>query len=541
MIEVKRYFTHPNRDFAKNPLVELLPHIAGETLRTLMSSTVAFDAADLDQPPEVRLMYPLRLMEFFLPFDHQLDFAQRLLYLIWASYKRRNPLRQSTAEDFYAMCDAIRLGEPTADPNASFINSPWCAVLLGTPGCGKSATVNALLGRLGPDLFWHSEHGAVYQLLSLRVEAPTKASGKSLAKEVFIKLRDEAKKVGMPMPYADGRIPDTRIDLEHAIGVLARKLNLGILVLDELQHLFRGTGAMDADTMAFLTGVVNGLGVPILFIGTWEAAGLLALEARLGRRSVSPASGSFGRLKKGEDWDEFLKALLRIQYTRRQVELTPGLSERIYFHTQGIQDVTVKLMAIAQMEAIADGSEELSLMLLERVAEEHLPLIGPACRMLRGGRREDDPVLWDVEPTNFDDYVRALNARLQLRAASKGKVAHHAMSSAFKVDAIAASVEATGAASEQTARTLAESAVADAPTKPVAEQVVSILEAAKVRGPKPSRSPRKQRETDESFDSLDDDDLRKIVYLAHRGGRSAEDALRERDLIWHPREEAELV
>jgi hypothetical protein len=537
MIEIKQYFEHPNRDFAGNPLATYMPWVSRDALRAVMTSPLHFDVRDLEHDWELRMTYPMRLSFQYTPQDNQLDFAQRLYALVQQGVRLRNPLAPSAAASFYAMCDSIVQGKPKNDDRASFLDSPWCAVLIGTPGTGKSATANALLRVLGPELFWHSRHGQLFQLLSLHVQAPTGSSGKTLAKEVFLKLRERARETSLPMPFISGRIPDTRAELEHAIEVLAKKLNLGVLVLDELQHLFRGTGVMDEDAMEFLTGVVNKLQIPLLLIGTWKAAGLLALEARLGRRAVSPASARFYRMPKDENWDAMVSLVLQHQYTLKHVQFSPGLSERLYHHTQGIHDALIKLMVIAQMEAIASGVEELSLTLIERVALEHLELIAPVCRLLRGERQEDDPELWDVEPVDFTKYVKDLNAKLQLRAAAlrKRTVAKNART--VTVDAVADSITAVGAASPEVAQALADASVSEAPARSASDHVVSILEAAKVKGPRPTKSQKRQQETDRSFEALDDDDLRKIVYLAHRRGVKAEAALDAAGMICRPLEE----
>lgn len=537
MIEIKKYHPHPNRDYTGNPLITYLPYMTRDALRSVMTSHVPFDPRDLDHDWELRITYPMRLMHLFTPLDNQLDFASGLVSLVQRGYALRNPLAPSTEEAFFAMCDSIVAGTPKQDGVASFLDSPLCAVLCGTPGTGKSAVANSVLRVLGPDLFWHSNHGGLFQLLSLHVQAPTKASGKSIAREVFVKLREIARKTGLPMPFIDGRTPDTRTELEHAIEVLAAKLNLGILVLDELQHLFHGTGAMDEDAMEFLTGFVNKLKIPVLFIGTWKAAGLLSLEARLARRGVSPNSARFYRMPKDESWDAMVKLALRHQYTLNRVEPTPGLSDLLYRYTQGIHDVLIKLLIIAQMEAIASGEEELSLTLIDRVAEEHLQLIAPVCRLLRGERREDDPVLWDVEPADFTLYVNALNAQLQLRAATARKRTVDRNSQAVKAYAVAASLSATGAASPAVAQVLAENSVSEAPARSASDHVVSILAAARVKGPRPTKSQKKLQETDRAFEALDDEDLRKVVYLAQRRGMNAEAALEAAGYICRPVDE----
>jgi len=252
---------------------------------------------------------------------------------------------------------------------------------------------------------------------------------------------------------------------------------------------------------------------------------------------VSPASARFYRTPKDENWEAMVKLLLQHQYTLKRVEFSPGLSDLLYDHTQGIHDVLVKLMVIAQMEAIASGEEELSLTLIERVAQEHLQLIAPACRLLRGDRLEDDPVLWDIEPADFTSYLHALNGKLQLKAAGLRKRTVATNDRAVKAAAVAASISATGAASPAVAQVLADASVSEAPARSASDHVVSILEAAKAKGPRPTKSEKHLQETDRAFEALDDDDLRKIVYLGSRRGITAEAALSEAGVICRPLDE----
>jgi hypothetical protein len=102
---------------------------------------------------------------------------------------------------------------------------------------------------------------------------------------------------------------------------------------------------------------------------------------------------------------------------------------------------------------------------------------------------------------------------------------------------VAASVSATGAASPEVAQVLAEASVAEAPARSASDHVVNILEAAKAKGPRPTKSQRRIQETDRAFEALDDEDLRKIVYLGQRRGITAEAALTEAGVICRPLDE----
>ena len=530
MIEITRYYAAANADYRGNPLVEAWPPLERNAISALMVSQIAFSPTDRTHSADLRIQYAHRLMDFFLPFDPQVDFNQKLWALICAGYKARDPARVVTTNAFDQLCESIAGDRIEPSQVAHFRDSIWTAFLIGTPGTGKTSTPIALLRRLAGDLLHHPKWGELYQSLFIHIQAPKRGKGKTLAEVVYRKLRAEAIKVGLPLPYMSGTQPKTLADFEEAIDVLARKLNLGILILDELQHLYAGTGEMDHDSMKFLTGFVSRLNVPVLFVGTWECAALLGLEVRLGRRVTGPTTAYFKRMQMDDDFTVFVQTLFNYQFTEKVVEATAPLIALIYHHTQGIADLVVKLIVMCQVEAILSGEEEITEALVNEIGANHMGIISPAVRMMREGQSEEDPTLWDLEPVDFEKYLVQFTANLKLKG---GRTSTRSALRLVRADrtagAVAASLEATGAVTPEEAQALADAAVERKPDATAPEHVADILDEAakKKKGPQPtrSRSERKQAEVDARFAELADADVRKIVYLATRAKTSIADAL----------------
>ena len=516
---VNQYFETLNRDHHGNPLITAFPSLNRETVEQLMSNVVHFDPAERDHPGELRIQYVMRLLNFFLPLDHQTEFCLKLWSLICHGYRQRHPLKPATHDSFARLMQSINAGAAAPSTDGTAFDAMLCALLLGTPGTGKTTSVKALLSRLGPGLLHHKLHGELYQLLYLTVQAPKNGSAKALAQEIFNSLRAAAMETGLPMPYLTGRPPKTEAELTQAITVLAQKLNLGILVLDELQHLYRGISGMDNDAMKFLTGVINRLGIPVLMIGTWECYGLLGLEARIARRATGTADAQYRRLQNDQEWRIFLDTLLSHQFTRIPVELTDDLADTFYFHTQGIQDLAVKLLVVSQIDAILDETEQLTHQSVDASATRHMSLIANIVRMIREGRRDTDPTLWDLEPSDLDGYLTAFAARAgtSLRR-SVDRKAFNLAKSAGKTDAVAASLIATGDVPTEDAFALAALAVAAAPEKPASDHVENILKDTNRLAPRPTKakSSKRQREVSDEIMAFQDADLRKILFLATR-------------------------
>lgn len=536
MINVSKYYKPENPDYEGNPLITVFPPLNPDRLAIVMASPIAFEASRRFEPDHLRLQYILALREFFIPQDHQSESGWATWSLMNEAYKHRNPNRPTTTAALNALCESIAAGTPYCDSDAVFLDHMWCAVLVGTPGCGKSSTIHSLLRRFGSDVLRHTlpNGNVVYQQLYVQVQPAKNSTGKMLAKQVFRALLDAALKTGETVPYANGRAPEDLTDLEHAVEVLARHLNLGALVIDELQHLYRGSGAWDEEAMKFLTGLINRLNLPLILIGTWPCLALLSLEGRIARRGYTPVSQMFCRMKfEDPTWREFLEPLFPLQYTRKPVPLNEGMSKCFYDHTQGVHDLVVKLFTMVQLEAIADGSEEITLSLIDLVAKKHMHVVAPWLSQMKNGASETDLRIYDAEPVDVERYMALISSDVIARANRAGKKKFAAPVPSSVVIRAADSLVAAGVGDVSVVQPLVEKSVAERPQDTTADHVAKILDRTKPRGPRPTRSanPLLKKENIDLFAALEDDDLRKISFFAMREKSNPADAFRARGLL----------
>ena len=77
-----------------------------------------------------------------------------------------------------------------------------------------------------------------------------------------------------------------------------------------------------------------------------------------------------------EEWNVFTNALWKYQYTRKPTLLTEELRHTLYFESQGITNLAVKVYMLTQIEAIArattDDEEEITKDRSELVARDRL-------------------------------------------------------------------------------------------------------------------------------------------------------------------------
>lgn len=532
-ITIEKYWPASNPDFKNNVLINWTPPLSRDAIGEVMCASIAHSEKERTHDFEQRIQYVLRLNHYFVPLDSQVDFGFLLWSLVCSSYALRNPEREAASASFTNFMESIASGEVNPTEHAEFLDSPWVCLLIGTPGTGKSSTPNAVFLRLFPGLFHHVRKGDLYQLGYVRVQAPKSGSALAIASDIYHELYREAQRVGLPMPYSGRTRPRTIPEYIRAISVLAIKLNVGLIVVDEIQHMCSARGQLDEEAMKFLTGLLSKVKVPMLLIGTWEALPLLTLEVRISRRGTSPVCTFFRRMAFDDEFKGFVVALWTYQWTASAVALTDEMLSVFYEHTQGIPDLIVKLHAICQIAAIFDEDEETFVFdhaFVEKIAVEHMPLMAPAIRFLRDGVREDDKRLWDLEPQNLEKYLVDYAAGVQLtsarRRARRAKFPPDGNTRAAASAAVAAALTATGAVAPATADILARRAVEANPSKTPVEQVRSVLNASVPKGPRPTRSgkERVKQEMDAKFEALDDDDLRKVAYRARAANTPIADA-----------------
>jgi len=140
---------------------------------------------------------------------------------------------------------------------------------------------------------------------------------------------------------------------------------------------------------------------------------VLQSEFRQARRS----SGQQGdllwdRMKNDTSWDIFVSTMWENQWTRQIVPLSDEFKDALYYESQGIVDIAVKLYAMAQIRAIGLQTDTLTPDDFRIVANEKLGLIKSALDALRSGDKKRIDAIGDIAPISIDDYYAAYSAML---------------------------------------------------------------------------------------------------------------------------------
>jgi AAA domain len=207
-------------------------------------------------------------------------------------------------------------------------------------------------------------------------------------------------------------------------GVASRHF-LGVLIIDEIQNLREAKGEGAAHVLNFLVQLGNELGIPVVLVGTPRAQAILTGEFRRARRASGLGAFPWDRMKEDEEWEVFTKALWRYQYVRKPTPLTDELRHVLYFESQGITDLAVKVYMLAQIEAITraekDDEEEVTKDLIESVAQDRLRYMQRFLNALRKNDPEELKEFEDIGPLDLEFAVNEAIATLRCRHAGTSK------------------------------------------------------------------------------------------------------------------------
>ncbi len=400
-------------DYKGNPLIEALPPIlsSARAIRSLTEEP-PFHEAERELDAEYRIHCVKRLFRYFQPLDTHIDIEQRISVAIRQGYLSRNPMDSVHAGRLAAGYDAIRQGDIGVLERRPMKSTAAGFTIIGMSGVGKTTAVERILSLYPQSIGHTSYHGRplfMNQLVWLKIDCPYDGSLKGLCLSFFSAFDNAlgsnyAQKLTSRNTTVDTLLPRmTQISTTHG---------LGLLIVDEIQHLSGAKSGGSEKMLNFFVTLVNTIGVPVVLIGTTKAMSVLQSEFRQARRGSGQGDLLWDRMKNGLSWETMLRAMWRYQWTRKRTELTPGLKDAIYSESQGIIDIAVKLYAMAQVKAIADGTEEIKAPTIHTVASEKLRLVKPMLDALRSGDRKRIMQFEDIRPIDIEDYIAANRGRI---------------------------------------------------------------------------------------------------------------------------------
>jgi len=498
-------------EYSENPLISALPLIMSPIeVAKALSKRPHYQPEGLNLPCHIRTHAINRLTrDFFVPQTNHILIEQKLSKLIRCSYLNRNPEKATFKRKLNSIRDLVQKEDLTTYIHDQADSPASSMTIAGISGAGKSTTTNLVLNTY-PRVIYHPK----YQMLQvpwLKVDCPHDGSLSDFCLSFFIALGRRLN-IDYRAKYASGRPTIGKMMADVADLCLIHAV--GLVVIDEFQHMSLAKSGGEKKMINFLVTLVNVVEVSVVLIGTPKALRLFASEFRQARRASGDGSVVWDRLPKDESWEDFLEELWPYQWLHKIVERSESLTNKLYELSQGVPDIVVKLFCLSQSRAIllADTPQEeaLSPELLTQVFEDEFSIVKPMLDALRSGNRRKIEDCNDlIFPKLESNMINAVN---QLVARPLEKAKSIELGDATETSIANAAIETI--TSMGIARDIAQPLVTDALAKNPELKLIQIIQLAttaltntkeqKAKKPKPEYTSRK------SWPQLSKNDLRKL-------------------------------
>ena len=395
VIRASTYFPQTIREWQGNVLIEaLVPQLDRQVIKTKLRDRPMYADSDRLMSASDRISLTKNTRRFVEPMGLAVQVERSVSNALRWGYVDRNPLDPGynrTLRKVLSTEDFMKADLPALPRGADSM------LIYGDPGTGKSTAVERVL-QLQPQVIEHTWTSPSkdrtftgQQLVWLKLNCPSNGSLKQLVIS-FFKSVDAVLGTSYVSLYSI-----TRRSAEEMIfdmTVVAQRIHLGILVVDEIQNLNMAHSGGSAVVINFFVTLVDSFSVPVLLIGTHQAVELFQQEFRLARRFTGQGNLTSKRMEPGLEWTVFIEQLWPIQYTATLTVMTHDHKVALYNVSQGIADIACKIYMLSQIRAIINRKkngpawreEKISPELIYQVAFDHMSLTHEVIQALRDAR-----------------------------------------------------------------------------------------------------------------------------------------------------------
>jgi len=403
------YLPQVIEDYKGNPFIEAMPPImpSAEAAISALSVKPVYSEAERELEIYYRLHSTMRLSRYFQPLFTHLDIEQRVSRSIRQGYVSRNPVTPQYVQRFQQIEQRF---EPADYRSVRTTGIGF--TIIGMSGVGKTTAIERVMS-LYPQYITHTMYAGkpfyLKQVVWMKLDCPHDGSIKGLCLSFFSEL-DRILKSNYAKSFPASR--NTIDTMMLKMTTLAHTHGLGLLIIDEIQHLNQAKSGGSEKMLNFFVTLVNTIGVPVILIGTPKALPILQSEFRQARRGSGQGDLIWNHMKNDESWEIMLRTMWKYQWTRYKSPFTLEMKNVLYEETQGIIDLAVKLYGIAQIKAIYCGIERLTPVIIRESAAECLQLVRPMLDALRSGNMKKIIQYEDIRPISIEDYLTAHTSHL---------------------------------------------------------------------------------------------------------------------------------
>ena len=383
--------------YGDNPLITKLPPILDtKSVIKRLRGKLKFipEQRFLPQPERIHLIAQLP-HDFFQPLTKHLSLEQKISIMIRQGYVSRNINNGDRQRHLHAAFQQLEPSNESSYRYAPPESTATSMSIIGCSGSGKTTTMNKIL-RYYPQVIGHKELG-LKQIVFLKIDCPHDSSLKNLCSNFF-----RAVDLALGDTNFEHRFTRSRLNVNamlQQMKIIANNYSIGLLIIDEIQHLNTKKSGGAEIILNFFVTLVNVASIPIVMIGTPKANEILQEDLRSARRSAGLGSLIWEPMRNEapipdpgdpdqmiiSEWYAFTNKLWQYQWVQQPAELTDELRNTWYYYTQGIPDLVVKLFCLVQIHAITIGLETITSELFKKVYEEQLQPVHDILDALRSG------------------------------------------------------------------------------------------------------------------------------------------------------------
>lgn len=398
-IEIAEYKDHGLPEYTDNPFISALPLL--KDLQSILKDMIvppSFDERELNLDWHQRIHALQRLThQFFQPRVQHGVLEQKLSVLIRQGYIGRNPATAAFKKHLNNGYDRIVNKDINLTVRREVESTAVGFSIIGLSGCGKTKAVQKCLETYPKAIFHPELH--VIQIPWLKLECPRNGSLTELCYNFF---RAVDSRIGTQ--YFNTYCKP-RVSVDSLIAEMAQIANLhaiGVLVIDEIQHLSKKRSGGEEAMLDFFVTLTNSIGVPVVFVGTPKARNLFATDFKMAKRTTGLGNVLWDRIPQDDEWNRLVSYIWRYQWLRSKGNLTQQITDALYDLSQGVIDILVKLYVLSQWRAMILGKEILTVELIKKVYEDDLQPVHKMLQALRSGNPQEivkygDLVMPEVE------------------------------------------------------------------------------------------------------------------------------------------------
>ena len=293
------------------------------------------------------------------------------------------------------------------------------ATIIGLSGVGKSSAIESVLG-MYPQAIRHTEYNheefLLDQMVWLKIDCPDDGSVKALCHQFF-----DAMDMALGTDYYKefARTRQSEHILLTAMKRCAFKHQLGLLVVDEIQHLSTARSGGVERMLNYFVTLVNTIGVPVLMVGTPMAERFIPSCFRQARRANGKGGIRWERMERNSDqWEVFTRSIWECQWIAHKVERTSQMTDALYDSCQGIAVIAVGLFEQVQLEAIRSEKETFEANDFARALQKRFFFM---TRMIKALKDQDQKAIAQYEDISFKILVEVTQQK-DSQPASEPKV-----------------------------------------------------------------------------------------------------------------------